>query len=91
VFLERKIHTKFKDHVDGLSAVRWDNIKEIFDLDSNIYTSFLKFVKQILKGAFDMEYSTETRGTRVVKKTLSMIHSRQLPYDIECMRYFWVL
>ncbi len=60
---------------------RWDNIKRVFDLESRHYTGLAKlkesktnqhgYIKQILKGAFDMEYRIENRGVQC-RRGLSM-------------------
>jgi hypothetical protein len=82
VCLDKDIHIRFKEYADGLHGERWDNIKRMFDLKSRSYSSLSKlkesktnqhgYIKQVLNGAFDMEYRLDTRGSRVVKKTLSM-------------------
>jgi hypothetical protein len=81
VCLDKDIHIRFKEYADGLQPDRWDNIKRMFDLESRNYSSLSKlkesrvnqhgFIKQILKGAFDMEYRTENRGTQC-RRGLSM-------------------
>ncbi len=43
-------------------------------------------LKQILKGAFDMEYSTETRGTRVKRVKKTLMHD---PFQTASM-WFWM-